>query len=105
MNGQAQTFQLTGARRTLNMTDSKGMKQGKWIIHVDELKRRTELMRREAASKRKERGRRIYNLNNDLIGMENYRFGGKDGIQQYFTYLGDMIRGRKLKGYNPDCTL
>ncbi|MBK6635504.1 MAG: hypothetical protein IPG38_15490 [Chitinophagaceae bacterium] len=28
--------------------------------------------------------------------------GGKDGIQQYYTYLGDLIREESWRGYNPD---
>ncbi len=103
MNGQAQSFQLTEQGDTLNHTDSKGLKQGKWIIHVDEIRGEPGYEEEGLFKNGKKEGVwRIYNLNNDLIGMENYRFGGKDGIQQYFTYLGDMIREESWKGYNPD---
>lgn len=103
MNGHAQSFQLTEQGDTLNLTDSKGLKQGKWIIHVDEIRGEPGYEEEGLFKNGKKEGVwRVYNLNNDLIGMENYRFGGKDGIQQYFTYLGDMVREENWKGYNPD---
>jgi hypothetical protein len=38
----------------------------------------------------------------DIIAVENYIQGGKDGIQQYYTFLGDLERVESWKGYNPD---
>ncbi len=50
----------------------------------------------EAATVRK------YNLTGDLIAVENFIHGGKDGLQQYYNYLGDIEREENWKGFNPD---
>ncbi len=37
-----------------------------------------------------------------MIAIENYKYGGKDGLQQYFTMMGDLGREEGWKAYNPD---
>ena len=41
-------------------------------------------------------------LTGDLIAVENFIHGGKDGLQQYYNYLGDIEREENWKGFNPD---
>lgn len=104
-NGMAQykSFKLNGDGDTLNAITNDGLKQGKWVIHVDEKRGEPGYEEEGIFSKDKKEGVwRQYNLNGDLIGVENYKFGGKDGIQQYYTYLGDLIREESWRGYNPD---
>ncbi|MEZ5028579.1 MAG: hypothetical protein R2765_07315 [Ferruginibacter sp.] len=38
----------------------------------------------------------------DLIAVEFYKHGDKDGIQQYYTYLGDLIREESWRAYDPN---
>jgi hypothetical protein len=40
LNGysQLQSYKIGANGDTLNATDSKGLKQGKWVIHVNELR-------------------------------------------------------------------
>jgi hypothetical protein len=38
----------------------------------------------------------------DLLSVENYIYGGKAGLQQYFTFLGELEHEENWKGYNPD---
>ena len=45
---------------------------------------------------------RRYNLEGDILAMENYKNGGKHGLQQYYTYVGDLILEENWKGYDPD---
>ena len=45
---------------------------------------------------------RKYNLEGDLIAVEYYKLGGKDGIQQYYSFLGELQREESWRGYNPD---
>jgi hypothetical protein len=100
---QYKSFALTTDRDTVNAIDKKDQKQGKWII-------RTEALRGEPGYEdegifkdgKKEGVWRRYNLNGDLIAIENYRYGGKDGVQQYFTMMGDLGREESWKAYNPD---
>lgn len=105
INGIAQLkdYKLTSKGDTLNVVDSKGLKQGKWIIKIAEL-RGEPGYEEEGMFKngQKEGVWRRYNLNSDLIGLENYRFGGKDGVQQYYSMMGDLVRQEGWRAYNPD---
>ena len=104
-NGMAQykSFQLNADGDTLNAITKSGLKQGKWVIHVDEVRGEPGYEEEGVFVKDKKEGIwRQYNLTGDLIGVENYKFGGKDGLQQYYTYLGDLVREENWRGYNPD---
>lgn len=104
-NGVAQytSYTLAANGDTINIVDKKNTKQGKWVIHVDEL-RGEPGYEEEGIFKNgnKEGAWRRYNLNGDLIALENYKYGGKDGEQQYFTMMGDLGRVESWKAYNPD---
>ncbi len=105
MNGIAQykTYKLTEKRDTINAIDKKDLKQGKWVIHVEELRGEPGYEEEGLFKNDKKEGIwRLYNLTGDIIGVENYKLGGKDGIQQYYTYLGDLYREEGWRGYNPD---
>jgi antitoxin component YwqK of YwqJK toxin-antitoxin module len=105
MNGTAQykNFKIGPKGDTLNAIDKKDLKQGKWVIHVDEI-RGEPGYEEEGIFKagNKEGIWRRYNLSGDIIAVENYKLGGKDGIQQYYSYLGDLQREESWRGYNPD---
>ena len=105
MNGRAQykTFQLNDARDTINAIDKNDLKQGKWVIHVDEIRGEPGYEEEGIFVKGKKEGIwRQYSLTGDIIAVEYYTRGGKDGIQQYYTYLGDLIRQESWRAYNPD---
>jgi antitoxin component YwqK of YwqJK toxin-antitoxin module len=51
---------------------------------------------------RKEGPWRVYSLMGDLIGIENYRWGNKDGIAQYFNINGQLRLEQSWKALNPD---
>lgn len=88
---------------TLNRTDGKGLKQGKWINHVDELRGEPGYEEEgEYKDGRKEGLWRRYDLDGDLTGMEIYRWGNKDGVSQYFNRSGALIREESWKALNPD---
>ena len=44
----------------------------------------------------------MYNLNGDLVGLELYRWGYKDGVCQYFNAAGELIREEGWRAMNPD---
>ncbi len=88
---------------TLNKVDNKGMKQGKWVIRYDEV--RSEPGYEEEGiyvNNRKEGGWRLYSLDGDLAGLENYRWGNKDGVCQYFNKAGELTREEGWRAMNPD---
>jgi hypothetical protein len=45
---------------------------------------------------------RIFNLQGDLIGIENYRYGQKNGLQQYFSINGNLIKEESWLAHNPE---
>ena len=79
------------------------MKQGKWVVRVEDL--RGEPGYEEEGyfvDDKKEGPWRKYNLTGDLLAIENYRWGFRDGKQQYFTMLGDLLREESWKAVNPE---
>jgi hypothetical protein len=88
---------------TLDKVDKKDMKQGKWIHHIDELRGEPGYEEEgEYKDNRKEGPWRLYNLNGDLIGLEFYRWGNKDGVSQYFNPAGELVREEGWRAMNPD---
>ncbi|MEP7109069.1 MAG: hypothetical protein ABI760_13840 [Ferruginibacter sp.] len=105
INGSAQykDFSLSPKGDTLNATDNKGLKQGKWVKSVGELRGEPGYEEEGFYEDDKKTGTwRRYNSTGDIIAIENYRFGGKDGLQEYFSFLGDLQRQEEWHGYNPD---
>jgi antitoxin component YwqK of YwqJK toxin-antitoxin module len=45
---------------------------------------------------------RKYDLQSDLIAVENYKYGGKDGVSQYYTRYGELLKEERWHAYNPD---
>jgi hypothetical protein len=64
----------------------KGQKQGPWVVHIDDL--RGERGYEEEGifwNDKKEGTWRRFSLEGDLIAIENYRYGYKDGKNTYFN--------------------
>lgn len=100
---QYKEYKLSPKGDTINAVTKDGLKTGKWVTHVDELRGNPGYEEEGMYRKGQKDGIwRKYTLQGDLLAMENYKFGGKDGTQQYFTYLGDLEREESWKGYNPD---
>jgi hypothetical protein len=102
-HSQCKTYQLSAQRDTLNCLDKKDEKQGKWVVHHDEL-RGEPGFEEEGIFKdnRREGPWRLYSLDGDLIGVEHYKWGNKDSINQYFAPTGELIREESWKALNPD---
>ena len=87
---------------TLNRVDMKGRKQGRWVVHVDEI--RGERGYEEEGvfvDGEKEGTWRRFSLDGDLIAIENYRWGQKDGKCQYFTYAGEPEHEESWRAVDP----
>jgi hypothetical protein len=100
---QRKSYKINAKGDSINIVDAAGLKQGKWVLRVEEL-RGEPGYEEEGIFKNDNREGvwRQYNLVGDLIGVENYYKGGKDGIQQYYTYLGNLYREESWRAYNPD---
>lgn len=87
---------------TLNCTDMKGLKQGPWVIRVDDL-RGERGYEEEGFFKDgvKEGTWRRFSLEGDLIAIENYRWGQKDGRNLYMTYMGEPLREEYWRAIDP----
>jgi antitoxin component YwqK of YwqJK toxin-antitoxin module len=88
---------------TLDCTDKQDKKQGKWVNHFDEV-RGEPGYEEEGLYKdnRKEGTWRLYNLQGDLVGVEFYKWGNKDGVCQYFGINGTLLREESWRALNPD---
>ena len=100
---QYKEYKLSAKGDTINAVTKAGVKEGKWVIRIDEI-RGEPGYEEEGIYKKgaKEGAWRRYNLQGDLIAVENYLNGGKDGTQTYFTYLGDLEHEESWRGYNPE---
>jgi antitoxin component YwqK of YwqJK toxin-antitoxin module len=73
------------------------------VNHVDEL-RGEPGFEEEGVYKdaRKEGTWRIYSLQGDLIGLEYYKWGNKNGVCQYFGINGSLLREESWVALNPN---
>lgn len=100
---QYKDYKLNAKADTINATDRNGLKQGKWVVHVDELRGEPGYEEEGIFKDSKKEGYwRKYTLQGDLLAVENYKKGGKHGLQQYYTFLGELIREENWRGYDPD---
>jgi hypothetical protein len=100
-NAQCKTYRLSDRGDTLNCTDMNNKKQGKWKIHVDELRGEPGFEEEgEFKDNLKEGKWRRYTLMGDLIAVENYRWGNKDSEQEYF-YNGSLEHTESWKAIDP----
>lgn len=102
-SAQYKTYTLSIHGDTLNAIDKKGLKQGKWVLHFDALRGEPGYEEEGIFINDKKEGLwRRYSLQSDLIAVENYKYGGKDGLCQYYTPFGELIREENWRAYNPD---
>ncbi|HML59001.1 MAG TPA: hypothetical protein PKA85_11575 [Ferruginibacter sp.] len=97
------SYDLTVDGDTINRVDAQGKKQGPWVLRVEEV-RGEPGYEEEGLFKNdyKDGYWRRYSLQGDLVAVEHYMLGGKDGLQQYFTFFGNLEREETWRGYNPD---
>lgn len=85
LNAQCKTYRISGNGDTLNCTDFNGKKQGKWVIHLEELRGEPGFEEEGVFKNDKREGKwRRYSLMGDLQAIENYSWGEKNGNQQYY---------------------
>lgn len=88
---------------TLNCVDAKGLKQGRWVIKVDNLRGERGFEEEGMFYNGKREGTwRRFSLEGDLIALENYRWGNKNGKNVYLSPMGDPLREESWKAVNPD---
>ncbi len=99
---QWESYQISVKGDTINAVDKKKMKQGKWVVRVESLRGEPGYEEEgEFVDDKKEGPWRRYNLAGDILAIENYRWGFRDGKQTYFTSIGDLLREEGWKAVNP----
>jgi antitoxin component YwqK of YwqJK toxin-antitoxin module len=101
-NCQLKSYLLLDTGDTLNRVDNKGMKQGRWKIHINAL--RTEPAYDEEGifkNDAKEGLWRIYDNYGLLLAQENYKWGNKNGLQQYLSE-GRLEREENWRSVDPE---
>ena len=94
---------INDGKDTVNRIDMNNMKQGEWIVRVESLRGEPGYEEEgEFVNNRKEGEWRVFNLMGDLIGIEHYRWGNKDGVAQYFNINGQLRMEQSWKALNPD---
>ena len=102
-NAQYKSYKISVKGDTINVIDLKGLKQGKWVIHVDPLRGEPGYEEEGIFADGKREGTwRKYTLQGDFIAFENYKHGDKDGNWKFFTRFGDLEREENWRAYNPD---
>jgi hypothetical protein len=103
IKGQCAEYTIGFNGDTLNCKDKKGMKQGKWVNKFDEIRGEPGYEEEGVYQNNDKTGYwRIFTLQGDLIGIENYRFGQKNGLQQYFNTVGNLIKEESWLAHNPE---
>ena len=100
---QLQDYTIGPKGDTLNGKDKAGKKQGKWVIRYDEVRGEPGYEEEgEFKDDKKEGTWRKYTLMSDLFAVENYRWGFKDGISQYFNMNGELIKEESWYAFDPE---
>lgn len=105
MNGTAQCKEfIIGVKGdTLNCKDINNLKQGRWVNRVEEIRGEPGYEEEGEYKDDKKTGPwRVFTLQGDLLGIENYRWGHKHGPQQYFNTMGDLVKEESWLAQNPD---
>jgi hypothetical protein len=101
--GQWKSFKIGPKGDTLNRVDLNGKKQGAWVLHYDNVRGERGYEEEGYFEKDKKEGTwRKFSLEGDVLAVENYRWGYKQGKSQYFTNQGDLLREESWKAVDPD---
>ena len=87
---------------TLNCIDQADLKQGKWVVRYDEVRGEPGYEEEGLYFDGKREGVwRRYNLQGDLLAIESFKWGFKNGVSQYFTPNGELIREESWRAVDP----
>jgi len=102
-NAQLKDYKIAGNGDTLNRVDMHGQKQGPWVVRYESVRGEPGYEEEgQFRNDRKEGEWRMFNLMGDLVGIENYRWGLKDGQAQYLNPDGTVRLEQSWKALNPD---
>ncbi len=98
---QFKSYRLTNNGDTINCIDKNNLKQGKWSVKADGVRGEPGYQEEGVYKDGKKEGVwRVYTSMGDLFAVERYRWGNKDGKNQYYSISGP-IREESWKAVNP----
>lgn len=101
VSAQCKDYILGAKGDTLNCVDRNDLKQGRWVVRVGSIRGEPGYEEEGIFKDGKKEGIwRRYNTMGDVLAIERYRWGNKDGISQYFNMQG-VIREESWKAVNP----
>ncbi len=103
LQAQYKEFKLNAKGDTINAINQNDEKVGKWVTEMPDLRGEHGYVEEGVYKKGVKDGYwRKYSTMGDLIAVEHYIMGGKDGLQQYYTFLGELEHEENWRGYNPE---
>lgn len=101
VNAQWKSYHLTNKGDTINCIDNKDLKQGRWSVKVEGIRGEPGYAEEGVYKGGKKEGIwRMYTSMGDLLSIERYRWGNKDGKSQYYNMSG-LLREESWKAVNP----
>jgi len=99
---QCKTYMIGVKGDTLNCTDNAGLKQGKWVVKTPPLRGEAGFEEEgEFKNNKKEGYWRRYSEQGDILAIENYKYGYKNGVSQYYSLQG-IVREESWRAVNPE---
>ncbi|HWB27346.1 MAG TPA: hypothetical protein VG738_17850 [Chitinophagaceae bacterium] len=99
---QCKTYIIGIKHDTLNCTDYSNLKQGKWVVNVPAKYGNPGYSEEGVFLNDKKEGMwRRYSIHGDILAIENYKWGVKDGICDYYTLMG-LEHEESWRATNPD---
>ncbi len=93
---------INNGRDTINRIDEKDLKQGPWSNKVESIRGEPGYDEEGVYKDGKKEGVwRMYTRMGDLLAVERYRWGNKDGKSQYYDISG-LTREESWKAVNPE---
>jgi hypothetical protein len=99
---QCKTYIIGVHHDTLNCTDNDNLKQGKWVVHVASLRGEPGYEEEGVFKDDKKEGPwRRYTLQGDVTAIENYKWGYKNGVCDYYDMWG-LEHEESWRATNPE---
>lgn len=99
---QWKSYRIANNGDTINCIDKNDLRQGKWSIKVESIRGEPGYTQEGIYKNGKKEGIwRTYTTKGDLLSVERFRWGNKDGKSQYYNIAG-LVREESWKAVNPD---
>ncbi|RPD44781.1 hypothetical protein [Paracnuella aquatica] len=100
---QCKSFIIGVKGDTLNCVDVAGKRQGRWVERIENAKGERGYEEQGFYHNGMKEGQwQRFSLEGDLLAIENYKWGYKNGKSVYMTPMGDPVREESWKAVNPE---